>query len=116
MTVNAMTLSVAEKANAFSTGDNRTCSDGGSGKNQCNDGKGQGQGTDTPRRDFYAMEVDRGRNCYACGRFGHMACHCRNQERGRVADGRRLEYGGERKGPYKHLNHLKEEENLEFLD
>ena len=78
--------------------------------------RGQGQGTNTPRRDFYAMEVDRRRNCYACGRFGHMAYRCRNQERERVADGRRLEYGEERKGPYKHLNHLKEEENLEFLD
>jgi len=26
-----------------------------------------------PRRDPYAMKVDRGRNCYACGGFGHMA-------------------------------------------
>ena len=25
------------------------------------------------RRDPYAMEVDQGRNCYACGGFGHMA-------------------------------------------
>ena len=25
------------------------------------------------QRNFYAMKVDRGRNCYACGRFGHMA-------------------------------------------
>jgi len=34
-----------------------------------------------PRRDPYAMEVDRRRNCYACGGFGHMAHHCRNKER-----------------------------------
>jgi len=40
------------------------------------------------------MEVDRGRNCYTCGGFGHMACHCRN--RGRVMQGQRVEYGGER--------------------
>ena len=34
-----------------------------------------------PRRDPYVMEVDRGRNCYACGGFGHMAHHCRNKGR-----------------------------------
>ena len=31
----AMTLSVAEKANAFSAGDNRACSDRRSRKNKC---------------------------------------------------------------------------------
>ena len=47
------------------------------------------------RRDPFAMKVDRGRNCYACGGFGHMAHHCRNQgQRGRVAENRRVEYGG----------------------
>ena len=40
-----------------------------------------------PRRDPYALKVDRGRNCYACGGFGHIACHCRNRG-GRVAEGR----------------------------
>ena len=41
--------------------------------------KGLGQGIEAPsRRDPYAMEVDRGRNCYACRGFGHLACHCRN--------------------------------------
>jgi len=35
--------------------------------------QGQGQGAEVPPRwDPYAMEVDRGRNCYACGGFGHM--------------------------------------------
>jgi len=63
-----------------------------------------------PRKDPYTMEVDRGRNCYACRGFGHMACHCRNRRR--VAEGRRLEF----EGNYKHLNSLKEEENLESLD
>ena len=43
-------------------------------------GLGPGIGV-PPRRDPYAMEVDRGRNCYACGGFGHMAHHCRNKER-----------------------------------
>jgi len=32
-----------------------------------------------PRRDPYAMEVDRGRNYYSCRGFGHMAHHCRNR-------------------------------------
>jgi len=41
--------------------------------------RGLGQETETPpRRDPYAMEVDRERNCYACGGFGHIARHCRN--------------------------------------
>ena len=73
--------------------------------------RGPGQRIGVPlRRDPYAMEVDRGRNCYACGGFGHMACHCRNRRR--VAEGRRLEF----KRNYKHLNSLKEEENLKFLN
>ena len=70
---------------------------------------GQRVGT-PPRRDPYAMEVDRGRNCYACGGFGHMARHYRN--RGRIAEGRRVEF----EGNYEYSNTLKEEENLESLD
>ena len=82
-------------------------------------GAGQGQNTGAPsRRDPFAMEIDRGRNCFACGGFGHMARHCRNRGmRERVAEGRRLEYGGGRiKGINEHLNNLKGEENLESLD
>ena len=42
-------------------------------------GQGAGQGAEVPPRwDPFAMEIDRGRNCYAYGGFGHMACHCRN--------------------------------------
>jgi len=69
-------------------------------------GQGAEQSTWAPLRwDLYAIEIDRGRNCYACGGFGHMACHCRNQgQRGRVAEGRRLEYGeGRIKGINEHL-------------
>jgi len=54
-------------------------------------GLGQSMGT-PPRRDPYAMEVDQGRNCYACRGFGHMAHHCRNWRRGRAMEGRRVEY------------------------
>ena len=37
-----------------------------------------------PRWNPYAIEVDRGRNCYACRGFRHMARHCRNRGGGRV--------------------------------
>ena len=71
-----------------------------------------------PRRDPYMMEVDRGRNCYACEGFRHIACHCRNQgQRGRVVEGRRREYrGGSIEGNFEHLDNLKGVENLESLD
>jgi len=76
--------------------------------------RGQGQGSGIPpRRDPFAMEVDRGRNCFACGGFGHMARHCRN--RGRVM--RRVEIGGGMfEGNIKQIGHLKEVENLEALN
>ena len=76
--------------------------------------RGQGQGAGIPpRRDPFAMEVDRGRNCYACGGFGHMARNCRN--RGRVM--RKVEIGGGRfEGNIEQIGHLKEVENLEALD
>ena len=82
-------------------------------------GQGQGQIVGAPlRRDPYAMEVDRGRNCYTCGGFGYMAHHCRIRwHRGRVAEERRLEYGGGRiEGINEHSDNLKEVENLESLD
>ena len=79
-------------------------------------GAGQGVGA-PPRRDPYAMEVDRGRNCYACGGFGHMARHCKNRGRGRPMEGRRVEYGGGRIEEINDTtNNLKGVENLESLD
>jgi len=81
--------------------------------------RGQGQGAGVPlRRDPFAMDVDHGRNCYACGGFGHMARHCKNQGmRGRVADNRRVEYGGGRIEEISNFeNNLKEGENLELLN
>jgi len=76
---------------------------------------GQGIGTSS-RRDPYTMEVDRGRNCYAYGKFGYMASHYRNRGRGRIAEERRLEYEGRRERLYEYENYLKEEENLKTLD
>ena len=82
--------------------------------------RGQGAGMNArppPRRDPFAMEVDKGRNCYACGEFGHMARHCRNRGRGRPMEGRRMEYSGRRfEGNIEQIRHLKEVENLEALN
>ena len=70
-----------------------------------------------PRRNSYVMEVDRERNCYACGRFRHMACHCRNRGRGRPMEDRRVEYSGGRiEEILDNKNNLKGGENLELLD
>ena len=73
--------------------------------------KGQEAGI-PPRRDPFAMEVDRGRNCFACGGFGHMARHCKNK--GRIM--RRVDMGGRFEGNIEPIGHLKEVENSEALD
>ena len=79
-------------------------------------GSEQGMGA-PPRRNPYAMEVDHGRNCYACRGFGHMVCHCRSRGRGRVMERRRMEYGrGRVEGNIEQIGHLKEVENLESLN
>jgi len=80
--------------------------------------RGQGQGAGVPpRQNPFAMEVDRGRNCYACRGFGHMARHYRNRERGRPMDGRRVEYGGGQIEEIINLSdNLKEGKNLELLN
>ena len=79
--------------------------------------RGQGAGV-PPRWDPFAMDIDRGRNCYACGGFGHMARHCRNRgQKGRVVDNRKVEYGGGRIEKIINLSdNLKEGENLELLN
>jgi len=38
------------------------------------------QREEVAQRNPYVIEIDRGRNCYACGGFGHMAQYCRNRE------------------------------------
>ena len=72
----------------------------------------------SPRWDSFAIEVDQGQNCYACRGFGHMAHHCRDRgQRERVAEERRLKYGGGKiKGINEHLDNLKGVENLESLN
>ena len=75
--------------------------------------RGQGAGV-SPRWDPFTMDIDRGRNCYTCGGFGHMARYCRNRgQRGRVVENRRVEYGGGRIEEISTFsNNLKEGENL----
>ena len=82
-------------------------------------GAGQGQSTGAPpRQDPFTMEVDRGRNCFACGGFGHMARHCRNRGmRGRVGENRRIEYGeGQIEEVMNFSNNLKAGEDLKLLN
>ena len=46
-----------------------------------------------------------------------MARHCRNRERGRLMQGRRIEYSeGQIEEIFDNTNNLKEEENLELLN
>ena len=79
-------------------------------------GTGQNAGV-PPRRDPYAMEMDRKRNCFACGGFGHMARHCRNRGRGRPMEERRVEYrGGRIEEIFDQRDNLKGVENLELLN
>jgi len=80
-------------------------------------GGGQNMGASL-RRDPFAMDVDRGRNCYAYRGFGHMAHYCRNWgQRGKVAENRKVEYGGGSIEEITNLmNNLKEGENLELLN
>jgi len=71
------------------------------------------------QRNPYTMDVNRERNYYTCGGFGHMAWHCRNRRVGnKIGEGRRLEYKRRERleGNNGQMNNLKEEENLEFLN
>ena len=46
-----------------------------------------------------------------------MACHCRNRGRGRVVEGRRVDYGeGRIVEVYDNMDNLKGEKNLESLN
>ena len=42
----------------------------------------------TSRQDPYAIDVNRGRNCYSYGGFGHLVRNCKNK--GIIEQGRKL--------------------------
>ena len=109
---------MAEEVNASSVGNNRASSDGRGGENKYGSSKGARIRAGVSfRRDPYTMEVDRKRNCYACGGFGHIAYHYRNRERERPMEGWRVDYGGGKiKKINNYTNNLKGVENLELLD
>jgi len=56
------------------------------------------------------MDVNRERNCYSCGEFGHLARNCRNY--GIIGQGRRIEY----RDNLNTMNNLKEEKSLVVLN
>ena len=60
-----------------------------------------------PRHDPYTMEVDKGRNCYNCGKFGLIARNCRNWKI--MGQEKILKYEN-------NLNNLNEEESLVVLN
>jgi len=78
------------------------------------------QRTGFAQRNPYAIDVDKERNCYSCGEFGHMEKYCRNRRTGnRIWEGRRLEYGeNERQGRVEGGNgeNLNGEQDLILLD
>jgi len=62
------------------------------------------------RRNFYAIDVDRRRNCYNLKIFSHLARNCRNQRI--VGQERRMKY----EDNSNNMNNLKEEKNLVVLN
>ena len=110
---------VKEAGTASTVGPSRTCSDGRSGENECGSSKRCRIRARVPQRQNpFVMEVDWGWNCYACRGFRHMARNCRNRgKRGRVAENKRVEYGGGRIEEIMNImNNLKENKNLELLN
>ena len=114
---NAMTRSVAEETrNATSAGDNRARSDEGSRKNKHGDDTTAAEGrVGTMQPLCYGDR--QGEELLCLQRFwAYGLTLLKWGQRGRMEEGRRLEYGGGREGHYEHLDNLKGEENLESLD
>jgi len=62
------------------------------------------------RRNSYAMDVDRRRNCHSCGGFGHLVWNCRRQ--GIIGQVRRIGYENNQNI----MNDLNGEEDLIVLN
>ena len=65
-----------------------------------------------PRYDLYAIDIDRGRNCYNCGKSGYIARNYRNQRF--VKQERKIEYRDNSNN--KNNYNLNRKENLIVLD
>jgi len=61
------------------------------------------------RRKPYVIDVDRKRNCYSCGGFGHLVWNCRNQKI--ISQEKRMEY----RDNVNNVSNLKKKENLVVL-
>ena len=72
--------------------------------------QGQGGKRERMRRNSYAIEMDKRRNCYNCERFGYLAWNCKNQRI--VGQRRRIKY----EDNLNSINNLKEEESLVVLN
>jgi len=83
---------------SLTVGNNKVCFDRRGRKNKCSNNEKSGE--------INTMDIDRGRNCYSCGGFGHITCYCRNRRI--IGKGRRI--------TYEQTDNLKEEENLESLN
>ena len=59
------------------------------------------------RRNSYTIEVDRRRNCYSCGSFGHLARNYKN--RGKIGQEKKIEHRDNSNNRQRNLNG---EENL----
>ena len=64
---------MVEEANPSLADNNRASSNRRSRENKCSGSERVRTRDRVPRRDPYIIEVDRGRNCYACGGFRYMA-------------------------------------------
>ena len=63
------------------------------------------------RRDPYVININRRRNCYSYGGFGHLTQNCRSH--GIIGQERRMEY---RKNSNNEQNNLNREESLIVLN
>ena len=63
------------------------------------------------RHNLYTINMDKGRNCYSCGSYGHIARNCRNW--GIVEQRRRMKY---KKNSNNRNSNLNGKENLIVLD
>lgn len=70
---------MAKETRDVSTKGYRTSSDRRSRKGECSNNKKPRVGAENgaTKERLYAMKIDRGRNCYSCGEFGHLAQNCR---------------------------------------